>query len=312
MKTGATDIRQIRVFLAVVQSGGFSAAQEILNLAQSTISTEIAALETRLGYKLCRRGRAGFQLTPQGEAFVREATALLAALSHFETKVARNARHGLGTIRLALIDNLVSDRTCPLVSAFDRFHQRTEGRAHLIVDVLGPREIEQGVRAGKIDIGVGIFSEPEANLTYHPLYRERDVLVCGRRHPLYDTDGDLTLFSRIRSAEKVVRSFLQLDDFFFLSDQRESITAEVESIEAAAFLILAGHHIGFLPDHYAARWIDGGDMRVLIERSYTRRSQISMVHRSDRAKMSPLARTMAQEILTDTSAEPMKILKLAH
>ncbi len=312
MKIGTTDIRQIRVFLAVVQSGGFTAAQDFLGLAQSTISSEIAALETRLGYKLCRRGRAGFQLTTQGEAFVREATTLLEVLSQFEVNVANNARHGLGTVRVAMIDNLVSDPNCPLITAFDRFHQRTEGRAHLAVSVLGPQEIEQSVKSGKIDVGIGIFSEPDASLAYHHLYGERDVLVCGRRHPLYPVDNNLTLFARIRSAEKVIRNFLQLKDFFFLSDQRDSITAEVDSVEAAAFLILAGHHIGFLPDHYAQRWVENGDMRILMEGSYTRRSQITLVHRSDRGKLSQPARMLIQEILGDTSGKPMKKLQFAH
>lgn len=284
----------------------------MLGLAQSTISSEIAALETRLGYKLCRRGRAGFQLTSQGEAFVREATTLLEVLSQFEANVSSHARHGLGTVRVAMIDNLVSDPNCPLVNALDRFHRHTEGRAHLIVSVLGPEEIEQNVRSGKIDIGVGIFSEPDPSLAYHNLYGERDVLVCGRLHPLYPIENNLALFGRIRSAEKVVRNFLRLKDFFFLSDQQDSITAEVDSVEAAAFLILAGHHIGFLPDHYAQRWVENGDMRILMEGSYTRRSQITLVHRSDRAKLSQPARMLVQEILTNTSAKPMKKLKLAH
>ncbi len=312
MRTSAADIRQIRVFLAVVQCGGLSAAQDMLNLAQSTISSEIASLEAHLGYTLCQRGRAGFRLTAQGEGFIREATALLAAISQFETNVVRPSNNGLGRARIAMVDNLVSDPKCPLIAALDRFHQRTEGRAHLVIDVLGPADIEQGVKSGKIDVGIGIFSEPESALAYHPLYTERDVLVCARSHDLYDVSNDLDLFARVRTAQKVVRSFLRLDDFFFLSDQRDSITAEVDSVEAAAFIILAGHHIGFLPDHYAQRWLESGDMRVLAERSYTRQSQITMVHRSDRAKLSSLARLLVQEILRDTSVRPMKRLKTDH
>ena len=56
------DLRLIRVFLAIVDAGGVSPAQATLNVGQSTISTQLATLETRLGYRLCERGRGGFSL----------------------------------------------------------------------------------------------------------------------------------------------------------------------------------------------------------------------------------------------------------
>jgi DNA-binding transcriptional LysR family regulator len=61
------DLRLLRVFATVVEARGFTAAQTILNVSGSTISNQISALETRLGVKLCRRGRAGFKLTEDGE-----------------------------------------------------------------------------------------------------------------------------------------------------------------------------------------------------------------------------------------------------
>ena len=62
------DLRLLRLFMTIVEAGGFSAAQSELNLSLSTISTHFADLETRLGLRLCRRGRSGFQLTPEGQA----------------------------------------------------------------------------------------------------------------------------------------------------------------------------------------------------------------------------------------------------
>jgi len=312
LKTSDVDVRQIRVFLAVAQSGGFSAAQQVLNLAQSTISTEIAALEARLGYTLCKRGRGGFMLTPQGEAFVSDATALLSALSHFEISVAKHKKQGLGEVRVAIIDNLATDPNCPLIGAFDRFHRRTGGRAHIYLDVLSPSAIEQGISSGKIDLAIGIFTEKLPHLRYIPLYKERDVLVCGNRHPLFEEKSDVKLYSRIRSAQKVVRTFLKLKDFFFLSDQHNSITAHVDSVEAAAVLILAGSHIGFLPDHYAKRWVDLGEMRVLVEKSYTRQSDLTLVHQKDLSRTGSTAKILIGELAGDTSDLSMKKLKVTN
>ena len=58
------DLKLLRVFATIVKCGGFSAAQAALNAGQSTISEQMSHLETRLGVKLCQRGRSGFRLPP--------------------------------------------------------------------------------------------------------------------------------------------------------------------------------------------------------------------------------------------------------
>jgi DNA-binding MarR family transcriptional regulator len=73
------DWRLLRVFLAVVDCGGMTAAELELNISTSTISRHVKDLEARLGLVLCRRGRAGFALTPAGERIVAESRQLLAA-----------------------------------------------------------------------------------------------------------------------------------------------------------------------------------------------------------------------------------------
>ena len=56
------DLKLLRVFATIVKCGGFSAAQAALNAGPSTISEQMSHLETRLGVKLCQRGRSGFHL----------------------------------------------------------------------------------------------------------------------------------------------------------------------------------------------------------------------------------------------------------
>ena len=59
-RIGDTDIRLLRIFKTVVESGGLSAAEIELNIGKSTISKHISDLELRLDLKLCNRGPAGF------------------------------------------------------------------------------------------------------------------------------------------------------------------------------------------------------------------------------------------------------------
>ena len=56
-----------------------AAAELELNIGTSTVSRHVKDLEIRLGLTLCRRGRAGFALTPEGEKIYAQTTQLMAA-----------------------------------------------------------------------------------------------------------------------------------------------------------------------------------------------------------------------------------------
>lgn len=60
---------EIRVFKTVAETGGFTAAANILGVSQSFISQKISALEKRLGVLLLRRSTRTQRLTAEGEHF---------------------------------------------------------------------------------------------------------------------------------------------------------------------------------------------------------------------------------------------------
>src|SRR3546814_10620279 len=60
------DLKSLRVFCAVAQVGGFSAAERELNMSKASISRHIREIEQQLGVRLCERGPAGFRLTTAG------------------------------------------------------------------------------------------------------------------------------------------------------------------------------------------------------------------------------------------------------
>lgn len=80
------DLRLLRVFRAVADCGGMAAAELELNIAMSTISRHIKDLEERFGMVLCRRGRSGFALTPEGERIYAASERLLRGLLDFSAK----------------------------------------------------------------------------------------------------------------------------------------------------------------------------------------------------------------------------------
>src|SRR5882724_11998524 len=120
------DLRLIRLFLGVVDAGGVSAAQATLNLGQSTISTHLATLEARLGFRLCERGRSGFRLTPKGAKFSHSSRQLLSTLSDFSVAVRNMDKKLVGALNIGLIDHMPVNRAAQISSAIARFRQRDQ------------------------------------------------------------------------------------------------------------------------------------------------------------------------------------------
>ena len=73
------DIRQIRYFLSVVETGSFSAAADEHYISQSSLSKVIIALEKELGVSLFDRSKRKVFLTQAGEAFLEHARKLITA-----------------------------------------------------------------------------------------------------------------------------------------------------------------------------------------------------------------------------------------
>ncbi|MGO8271776.1 LysR family transcriptional regulator [Rhizobium ruizarguesonis] len=63
MLLAQSDLRSFTVFRAVVDHKSFLGSQIALGLSQSAVSFHIKALEDRLGFKLCQRGRSVFECT---------------------------------------------------------------------------------------------------------------------------------------------------------------------------------------------------------------------------------------------------------
>jgi DNA-binding transcriptional LysR family regulator len=103
------DLQLLRLFVTVVECGGFSAAQGELGIGQSTISTQMAKLETRLGFRLCERGKAGFRLTPKGEQVLAATRRLFAAIDTFKDEARGVADKLLGELRIGLSEGLATE-----------------------------------------------------------------------------------------------------------------------------------------------------------------------------------------------------------
>ena len=71
------ELRHLRYFIGVSDASSFSAAARLLRVAQPALSRQIRMLEEEIGVPLFHRDRSGVRLTQPGEAFLKEARAIL-------------------------------------------------------------------------------------------------------------------------------------------------------------------------------------------------------------------------------------------
>lgn len=255
------DIRLLRVFKSVAECGGMAAAELELNIGVSTVSRHIKDLETRLGLTLCRRGRAGFALTVEGEQIYAETLRLLAGVDAFRSRVDEIHQRMGGELHIAVFDKTASNPAAHIGDAIARFaNLAPDVGLHLHVAPLNT--IERGVLDGQFQVGVIPGHRSSDTLAYQELFTETMLLYCGAQHSLFQAD-----------AIEMTWDDLRLHDFAGLGyhspnleiSQQMRLTRKATGYdqESIATLILSGRYLGFLPDHYAQNFVQAGQMRAI-------------------------------------------------
>lgn len=252
------DLHLLRLFVTVVEAGGFSAAQGVLGLSQPSISQQMARLETRLGYRLCSRGKSGFRLTEKGERLLEATRGLLVQIEQFRQQANGVAGRLLGTLRIGMAENQDKVITLRLAEAIGRFRQREES-VQLELISAPPAELERLLLEQRLDYAISYFSGNQAAFDYQPLFEETQRLYCGRQHPLFP-QGQVDR-QALLEADQVRHSYRLLKGGEPFMSQRSS--AQAEQIDSVLTFILSGRHIGYLPYHCAGPWEAQGALRAL-------------------------------------------------
>lgn len=83
----AINIKQLRYFVKVAETGNITRASERLNVAQTALGQQIRQLEDSLGVQLFVRHSRGISLTESGEVLYRHALSILAAMEEARREV---------------------------------------------------------------------------------------------------------------------------------------------------------------------------------------------------------------------------------
>jgi DNA-binding transcriptional LysR family regulator len=153
-----TELRHLRVLVAVAESGSFSAAADRLDYTQPAVSRIVAQLERELGAVLVERKARPVRLTDAGETLVRHADEVLARLSSVRSEIEAITRLDAGSVSLTTFSS--AGRTI-VVGALSEFRRRHPGVRVSIAEGGMPSQMLRALRAGDVDLAV-VFDYPSA------------------------------------------------------------------------------------------------------------------------------------------------------
>ena len=179
------DLSYIRTFLHVADVGNFTHAAENLQYAQSTVTSQIQALESELGYPLFERKGRKCYLTDAGRDFLSYANDIQYILQK-AANIRAQSEDTPFSLRIGMLESLLFSTMIDLVPLFKAKYTHAE----LFLRIGTAAELTEMLKQNRLDI-VYLSSGPNVDKTLTCPYKreERMVFVTSRNHPLVGKTG---------------------------------------------------------------------------------------------------------------------------
>lgn len=249
-------LEQWRMLKAVVDSGGFAKAAELVHKSPSSVNHAVQKLQKQLGVRVLEvRGRRA-ELTLAGEVLLRRAGQLLDEAVDVE-ELASALGSGLQTDLTLAVDQIVPQAV--VVDALREFAghcPKTRVVVHQTLAERGPDLLE----AGRVDLLVG--ARVPGGVPSEPLGRVRMICVAHHSHPLARSGVPLEKRDLRHGRHVVIRDLtdgLFADSGWLGAEQRWT----VEHMETALHIVEAGIAFAWLPECLVREGLDRGRLRAL-------------------------------------------------
>jgi len=176
------ELRHLRYFTAVVDSGSLTAAARRLNVSQSSISEQMFDLENEIGGALFDRSGRTVRLTAQGQVFLDEARKTLAASQRAIDLTRQSLQGEVGALTIGFL-LLGAGGFFPRI--IREFRRRRPG-IRLTLQEMHPHDQISALEDGRIDIGLTrpLQAPYDRQFRQELLYRDPAVVVMRPDHKL--------------------------------------------------------------------------------------------------------------------------------
>lgn len=289
--------RQLRLFLALAETGSVSGAARATHVSQPTASMQLREVSKAVGLPLYEVIARRVRLTDTGQELASSARVIANTWDAFEQKV--DATKGLkrGKLKVAVVST--AKYFVPrLLGSFCAIHPEIE----IALEVLNRDGVLQRLRENLDDLCIMSMPPADIELADQVLMPNPLVVIAANAHPMARRKkielGELSS-QRFILRELGSGTRMATDAFFKRQKFKPQLRLELGSNEAIKEAVAGGLGIAVVSRHALyANSIDAA-VTVLNVREFPINSQWHVVHRSGR-KLSPIAEVFQEHLLTES------------
>ena len=213
-------VRQLEYIVAVAEHGHFGRAAAAVGVSQPGLSSQIQAVEKRLGVTLFERTTRAVQPTEAGRAIAAWSRSILLSIDEMMLDATQHVGALVGRLRLGAIPT-IAPYLLPAVLADAR---RLWPDARLEIVEAQSEDLVAAVESGDLDLGLLATPYDTGQLTVHPIGDEPFVLALPEEHELSgEPSVDVSVLSSL--------SVLLLSEGHCLRDHARSACEIAGSVE---------------------------------------------------------------------------------
>lgn len=266
----------METFAAVVDAGSFTAAADQLGLSKSFVSKRISLLEAELGTRLLYRTTRKLSLSDEGSQFYNHCKLIITEAENARAEVMESQSSPQGKVRITLPQSLLISGVGKALLQFQHLYPGIE------LDIIASGRVEDLVKRS-IDIALRVGHLQDSSLKSRRLTGCVFQVVASPSYiekfgqPLHPRD--LTNHNCLIYSDSKVGSRWP----FYLASG-ESIAVNVHGNLASTdghFIVkaaLEGIGIGFGPDFLYEKYIEAGELQLLIPNYYCEQTEISALY----------------------------------
>jgi LysR family transcriptional regulator, regulatory protein for tcuABC len=171
--TARMDMRQLRYYVQIVESGSLSKASRQLFIAQPALSQQMARLEGEVGKPLLIRSTKGVVPTENGEALYHHAKYMLRQLDEAVYIARQDYSNVKGRVTLGLAPTTVAVLGLPLLK-----HLRAK-HPGIVLSIVGLHSgyLEGVAQAGQLDVAIIFRPNAASEMKFEPLLEEELFVI---------------------------------------------------------------------------------------------------------------------------------------
>lgn len=258
------DIRQLRYFVCVADTGNITRAAELLYITQPALTRSIKKMEESIGARLLDRGPRSIRPTEAGQVLYRYARIIINQVERAMADVSAVSRGEQGHVHIGMAalfaPTLISHLIPQLTTRFPGLHIRiTEGFFEDLV---------AGLLEGEIDVLLSNFPPGVVppDVVLKPLFEIRTEFVVGASHPLASKKN--VTARDLREAQWAMIKQPHITDFIdkFFADESlppVSVAIEATSLNTLKSLVMLGQYVSMLPRRWIEKEIETGEIKAI-------------------------------------------------